>query len=155
MKSSVPYAGFSQIDGSHPLQEQVPFSHVTYQARYRPGGKVAFFNFTLAKEMGLIDPGHSHEMNAELDKTLLQTFGLLIVNEYDQLHPERIDKNSVKPKNYMATRYLQLQHADRRGLSSGDGRSIWNGCWQFAGKTWDISIGDFFTTKGLGQIREP
>ncbi len=139
MKSSVPYAGFSQIDGSHPLQEQVPFSHVTYQARYRPGGKVAFFNFTLAKEMGLIDPGHSHEMNAELDKTLLQTFGLLIVNEYDQLHPERIDTSSVKPKNYMATRYLQLQHADRRGLSSGDGRSIWNGCWQFAGKTWDIS----------------
>lgn len=139
LKPSVPYAGFSQIDGSHPIQEQVPFSHVPYQARYRPGGKAAFFNFTLAKEMGLIDPGHSHEMNGELENTLLQTFGLLIVNEYDQLHPERIDKSSVKPKTYMATRYLQLQHADRRGLNSGDGRSIWNGCWQFAGKTWDIS----------------
>ncbi|HYX37008.1 MAG TPA: protein adenylyltransferase SelO family protein [Oligoflexus sp.] len=138
-KSTSSYAGFSQIDGSHPIQDQVPFSHVAYQARYRPGGKVAFFNFTLAKEMGLIDPGHVHEMNAQLEAMLLQTFSLLIVNEYDQMHPERIDKSSVKPKLYMATRYLQLQHSDRRGLSSGDGRSIWNGAWQFAGKTWDIS----------------
>lgn len=138
-KTGKVYAGFSLIDGSHPIQEQVPFSHVSYQARYRPGGKVAFFNFTLAKEMGLVDPGHVHEMNAELEASLLQTFSLLIVNEYDQMHPERFDKKSVKPKLYMATRYLQLQHADRRGLTSGDGRSIWNGTWQFAGRTWDIS----------------
>ncbi|WP_176736560.1 protein adenylyltransferase SelO family protein [Oligoflexus tunisiensis] len=139
LKTAASYAGFSQIDGSHPIQEQVPFSHVPYHVRYRPGGKVAFFNFTLAKEMGLIDPGHAHEMNAELESVLLQTFSLLIVNEYDQMHPDRLDKATIKPKPYMATRYLQLQHADRRGLTSGDGRSIWNGSWKFAGKTWDIS----------------
>src|SRR6478735_8965358 len=78
-------------------------------------------------------------MNNDLEQVLLHTFGLLIVNEYDQLHPERIENSEIRPKPYMATRYLQLQHSDRRGLTSGDGRSIWNGCWQFAGKTWDIS----------------
>ncbi len=39
----------------------------------------------------------------------------------------------------MATRYLQLQHPDRRGRTSGDGRSIWNGTITHRGVTWDVS----------------
>jgi hypothetical protein len=39
----------------------------------------------------------------------------------------------------MATRYLQLQHPDRRGSTSGDGRSVWNGAITHRGVTWDVS----------------
>jgi uncharacterized protein YdiU (UPF0061 family) len=39
----------------------------------------------------------------------------------------------------MATRYLQLQHPGRRGTTSGDGRSVWNGTITHAGVTWDVS----------------
>jgi len=39
----------------------------------------------------------------------------------------------------MATRYLQLQHDNKQGKQSGDGRSIWNGYFKGNGKTWDIS----------------
>lgn len=133
------YSGFSQIDGEHPLQEKVPFAAVSYQARLRTGGKVSFFNFALAKEMGLIDQRHSHEMNPTLAATLLDTFGLIIINEYDIINGRRFKTSELKEKRYMATRYLQLQHPDRRGLSSGDGRSIWNGVWTHGGRTWDIS----------------
>jgi hypothetical protein len=39
----------------------------------------------------------------------------------------------------MATRYLQLQHPGKTGITSGDGRSLWNGIWKGKGKTWDIT----------------
>jgi hypothetical protein len=39
----------------------------------------------------------------------------------------------------MATRYLQLQHPDKTGRTSGDGRSIWNGQISYRGTTWDVS----------------
>ena len=39
----------------------------------------------------------------------------------------------------MATRYLQLQHPDKRGKTSGDGRGIWNGEFRGRGGTWDVS----------------
>jgi uncharacterized protein YdiU (UPF0061 family) len=39
----------------------------------------------------------------------------------------------------MATRYLQLQHDDKLGLQSGDGRSIWNGQIKDSNKLWDIT----------------
>lgn len=133
------YENFSRINGLHPLQEKVPFAYVSYQARRRPGGKVSFFNFALAKEMGLIPADHPHELNEALQEKLLDTFALIIVNEYDLLHERRTPPEELKEHRYMATRYLQLQHADRRGLSSGDGRSIWNGCWESGGRSWDIS----------------
>jgi len=41
----------------------------------------------------------------------------------------------------MATRYLQMQHPNKRGATSGDGRSIWNGCFKGKNITWDISSG--------------
>ena len=39
----------------------------------------------------------------------------------------------------MATRYLQTQHRNKQGKTSGDGRSIWNGCLRTSNLTFDIS----------------
>ncbi|WP_034719458.1 hypothetical protein [Bacteriovorax sp. DB6_IX] len=62
------YNKFHQIDGRHPLQQECPDAFISYKARKRKGGKVAFFNFDLAKEMGLIPKSHPHEMNEELEQ---------------------------------------------------------------------------------------
>lgn len=133
------YSSIASIDGRHPWQTEVPGSHVLYRARKRKNGKIAWFNFDLAKDMGLIAPYHPEELNAQLEKTLLDTFALQIINEYDLINGTKIDPADLKPHFYMATRYLQLQHPGRTGVTSGDGRSIWNGQWRGNGKTWDVS----------------
>src|SRR6185503_16252427 len=46
---------------------------------------------------------------------------------------------AMKPNTYMATRYLQLQHTDKSGRTSGDGRCIWNGVVSSQGRVWDVS----------------
>lgn len=102
-------------------------------------GKVTYFNFDLAKEMGLIESDHPHQMNRELENVLLETFAIRIINEYDHHSGQAKKATRVKPKKFMATRYLQLQHADKTGRTSGDGRGIWNGSWTHNGKTWDVS----------------
>jgi len=138
-----PYAGFRQIDGSHPLRQAVPDGFVNYAARRKPGGEVFFFNFSLAREMGLVPASHPDTLNRKLCQAILDTFSLQIINEYDIDHKIRIPKKDILANEYMATRYLQLQHADKKGMNSGDGRSIWNGCFTGcrAGKktNWDIS----------------
>ena len=136
---SYDYANFHKLDGKHPLQKKVPESCVLYRARYRKGGKVSFFNFALAKEMGLIDEEHGNELNQKLEEEILQTFSLVIINEYDLEHSKRFPKEEIKENFYMATRYLQLQHPDNMGYNSGDGRSIWNGQIKNNGKIWDVS----------------
>ena len=133
------YSRFDSIDGEHPLKNQTDNSYIEYPARVRKGGKCRFFNFALAKEMGLIAQNHEEKLNLKLEKKILETFGLVIINEYDQLNNIKFKKSTIKKNKYMATRYLQLQHADKRGLYSGDGRSIWNGTTTHKGKTWDIS----------------
>jgi uncharacterized protein YdiU (UPF0061 family) len=133
------YERIRQIDGYHPFQDKVPFGYVAYQARTRKKGKVAYFNFGLAKEMGLIPQSHDHEMTEELSKALLDTFAITIINEYDIIHGTKIDPEDIKPNRYMATRYLQLQHPNKQGITSGDGRSVWNGYTTNNGVTWDIS----------------
>lgn len=136
-----PYGGFHQINGHHPWKFAVPNGYVDYEARILRGSKVAYFNFTLAKEMGLIAKDHAHALNADLEKMLVETFALRIVNEYDQLTGLKVPARDLKPGRYMATRYVQLQHDNKAGTTSGDGRSIWNG--QFlsptTGKAWDLS----------------
>ena len=133
------YQLFDKIDGHHPLQDQVEDFCVLYNVRTRPGGKVAYFNFSLAKEMGLIEKDHPHDLNEELEEKLLQTFRIVIINEYDlKCRNKSFKKSSIKDNKYMATRYLQLQHKCKRGSTSGDGRSIWNGHYQSNGITWDI-----------------
>jgi uncharacterized protein YdiU (UPF0061 family) len=135
-----PYSAFAQIDGSHPWKFAVPSGFVDYQARVLRGTKVLYFNFALAKEMGLLPPDHKHRLNPELERELVAAFALRILNEYDQLSGERFPARDLKPNRYMATRYLQLQHDCKTGATSGDGRSIWNG--QFVsqeGVAWDVS----------------
>jgi hypothetical protein len=133
------YPAFSRINGEHPFKTQVPGGRVEYKARYRKGGKVAFFNFTLAKEMGLLNKNHPEVLNPELEREILETFSLTIINEYDVINNIKFPEEEIHPNTYMATRYLQLQHPDKSGRTSGDGRTIWNGHIRNNGVTWDIS----------------
>jgi hypothetical protein len=133
------YSAFARINGVHPFKSQVPGGRVEYNARFKKGGKVAFFNFELAKEMGLIPKAHPNELNPELEREILETFSLVIINEYDVINKVKIPEEDIHPHTYMATRYLQLQHPDKTGRTSGDGRSIWNGTIRSNGTTWDIS----------------
>lgn len=133
------YTGFDSLDGRHPWMDAVPEGAVTYRVRELRQGRVAYFNYVLAKEMGLIDPTHPNQMSPELEAKLLETFSIQIINEYDELSKRRVDPSTLKPHPYMATRYLQLQHANKQGKTSGDGRGIWNGVVQHRGMLWDVS----------------
>lgn len=141
------YKTFDKIDGRHPFKSSCPQSFVDYPARLRPGGKLAFFNFDLAREMGLINKKHPDELNPELENKVLETFGILIINEYDEMNSIEFPRSQVKPYKYMATRYLQLQHPDKKGLTSGDGRSVWNGFFKKRSISWDISSSGTGATK--------
>ena len=133
------YAKFKEIDGTHPLKKNIPEAVVEYQVRTRHGGQVAFFNFDLAKEIGLLPEDHPHELTKELKEEILNTFSIVIINEYDLMNNFNFPKEEIRPNTYMATRYLQLQHPCKKGTTSGDGRSIWNGQVSKGQKTWDIS----------------
>lgn len=133
------YAKFKEIDGTHPLKKNVPEAVVEYQVRTRHGGQVAFFNFDLAREIGLLPEGHPNELTKELKEEILNTFSIVIINEYDQMNNFNFPKEEIRPNTYMATRYLQLQHPCKKGTTSGDGRSIWNGQISKGGRTWDVS----------------
>ena len=138
-RKSNSYKKFDRIDGSHPLRKAIPSGYVDYPARIRKGGKVVYFNFELAKEMGLIPKSHDHILNEELQNKILETFSIQIINEFDQMKNRVFPDSEMKKGQYMATRYLQLQHEDKKGRTSGDGRSIWNGQVQNRDKSWDIS----------------
>lgn len=133
------YTAFDKIDGQHPWMTAVTEGFVAYNVRQLEQGQVAYFNFILAKEMGLINPDHPEVLNTELEAKLIETFSLQIINEYDELSKRRIHPNTIRPQKYMATRYLQLQHSNKQGKTSGDGRGIWNGIVRHNGTTWDIS----------------
>lgn len=133
------YTEFDRLDGQHPWMDAVPDGFVSYRVRELRQGRVAYFNYVLAKEMGLLPADHPQQLNASLEQKLLQTFSIQIINEYDELTKRRIDPAAVKPHRYMATRYLQLQHTSKKGKTSGDGRGIWNGSLSHRGTTWDIS----------------
>lgn len=133
------YPAFSHLNGNHPFKTQVPDGRVEYKARYKKGGKVAFFNFDLAREMGLIPKNHPNTISVELEKEILETFSIVIINEYDQINNIKFPESEIYPNTFMATRYLQLQHPDKTGRTSGDGRTIWNGSIKSNGMTWDVS----------------
>ena len=133
------YRAFARIDGRHPYRDAVSGGHVDYPARRRHDATVAYFNFALAREMGLIPPHHPDVLTPGLRRAVLDTFAIVIVNEYDLAHGLRVRRADRCAHPYMATRYLQLQHPGRRGDTSGDGRSVWNGTWRHAGTTWDLS----------------
>ena len=133
------YEKFKELDGTHPWRSVSPDGYVDYRARYRPQGRVLFFNFPLAKEMGLIPDDHPSSINKDLEQAILETFSLRIINEYDLEHGTKFPPESVRPKPFMATRYLQTQHRNKQGKTSGDGRSIWNGYLRNHNLTFDIS----------------
>lgn len=117
----------------------VPNGYVSYRVKNLDHGNVAYFNFQLAKEMGLISNDHPHHLNKTLEKKILSTFSLQIINEYDELHQKTKKSVNIKPNRYMASRYLQLQHSNKQGKTSGDGRGIWNGVIEYQGTKWDVS----------------
>lgn len=133
------YSEFDAIDGSHPYKNLGPDCCVEYPVFNLKKGKVVYFNYDLAKDMGLITKDHKQKLNPQLEKKILDTFSIQIINEYDVLSKKRIPNHLIKPNKYMATRYLQLQHKNKQGKTSGDGRSIWNGQVKFNKKTWDVS----------------
>lgn len=133
------YEKFKEIDGRHPWRNVSPDGYIDYQARYRPNGRVLFFNFPLAKEMGLIPPDHPSSITKDLEQVVLDTFSLQIINEFDLQQGKKYPPEMIKPHPYMATRYLQTQHRNRQGKTSGDGRSIWNGYLKSENLVFDIS----------------
>jgi len=139
MKQWYSYRHLKSIDGSHPLREAVVNGYIDYAARRRDDGSVFYFNFPLAKEMGLLPARHPDRLNAGLQRALLDVFSIQIINEYDLQHGLDIPARDRLPGRYMATRYLQLQHPGKRGATSGDGRAIWNGYFRGRGGLWDIS----------------
>ncbi len=122
---------FARLNGEHSFKRSNPGAFVEYAARRRKGGKVFYFNFELAREMGLIppkkNPSAADELTQELRDAILETFSLVIINEWDLQRRIQFKESELKSGKYMATRYLQLQHPSRVGKSSGDGRGIWNG----------------------------
>lgn len=148
------YGAFDQLDGQHPWQERMPEGMIEYPVRQLSGGKLSYFNFDLAKEMGLIPQNHPHRLNKKLSEKVLQTFCLRIINEYDQQHGKKYSPQTIKPNNYMATRYLQMQHPDKAGRTSGDGRAIWNGILVSKNGVWDVSSrGTGVTALAPGSVR--
>jgi len=133
------YEKFKEIDGTHPWRSVSPDGYVDYQARYRAHGRVLYFNFPLAKEMGLIPADHPSSISKDLEQVILDTFSLQIINEHDLERGKKYPPETIKPQPFMATRYLQIQHRNRQGKTSGDGRSIWNGCLKSEPLTFDIS----------------
>ncbi len=152
------YEKFKEIDGTHPWRNVSPDGYVDYQARYRPHGRVLYFNFALAKEMGLIPPDHRASITKDLEQVILDTFSLQIINEYDLERGKKYPPETIKPLPYMATRYLQIQHRSRQGKTSGDGRSIWNGYIKSDNLIFDISsrgTGATILSPGAQQAEKP
>lgn len=139
LQSEDAYARLRSLDGSHELKDAAPSTYVAYPARRRRDGRVRWFNFALAREMGLVPAAAPDVLTRELTRAILDTFCITIVNEWDEAHGTRVPARDRLPGTYMATRYLQLQHPDRSGRTSGDGRSVWNGRVTHRGVTFDVS----------------
>ncbi len=140
-------ASWADLDGSHPWRDAVPGAWVDYPARRRRDAELAYLNLPLAREMGLLPRRGDDRIDAATRRAVLDAFAIVIVNEYDVAHGVSVPRRDRLPRRYMATRYLQLQHPDRRGTTSGDGRSVWNGTVTHRGATWDV------TSCGTGVTR--
>ncbi len=152
------YQKFESIDGTHPWREACPDGYVDYPAKHKRGGKVIYFNFDLARELGLIPKEHPDKITKKLEETVLNTFSLQIINEYDWVNKKFFPQDHLTDRLYMATRYLQLQHSSRQGETSGDGRSIWNGVIKTRTKMFDVSscgTGNTILSPGAQETDKP
>ena len=66
------YQKFQKINGTHPWRNVSPDGYEDYPVRYRKGGRVIFFNYPLAREMGLIPQKHPTKMKAKLEEAILK-----------------------------------------------------------------------------------
>ncbi len=90
--------------------------------------------------MELIPEDHPPRINEQLEAAILETFSLRIINEYDLSRRKKPPPEGTdQPRLFMATRYLQMQHKNKQGKNSGDGRSIWNGYVKSKNLTFDVS----------------
>jgi len=101
----------------------VPDGYVDYQARYRPQGRVLYFNFPLAKQMGLILTDHPPIINKDVEQVILETFFLRIINEYDLKHGKKYPPESIKPGLYMAT-LTGNSASQQTGQEFGSGHAV-------------------------------
>jgi uncharacterized protein YdiU (UPF0061 family) len=124
---------------THELFSKVPEMCIPYSVRANEKGEVFYINEDLSKEMGLLDKDSSIKALNKLKAEVLEAFNLQIINDYDRLNHTSVSSKNVKPYFCFATRYLQLQHKNNQGKTSGDGRAIWNGTISNKGKTWDVS----------------
>lgn len=155
MKQTKKYTLFSTINGEHPLRQAVPGGYIDYAARRRRNGCVFYFNYALARNMGLIRASHPDEMNPALQRSVLDTFSIQIINEYDLEHNVKGASRDRLPGKYMATRYLQIQHPGKLGTTSGDGRGLWNGYVDGPQGVWDVSsCGTGTTALSPGVVQE-
>jgi len=152
------YSKFQKIDGTHPWRDVSPNGYEDYPVRYRKGGHVIFFNYSLAREMELISQKHPAKMNTKLEEAILHTFSIQILNEHDWMNKKRFPKDGFEDRLYMATRYLQTQHENKQGKTSGDGRSIWNGCLRTKNMVYDLSsrgTGTTILSPGAQETKKP
>ena len=94
------YSKFEKRDGSHAFKKAVPDGFVDYAARRLPGGEVVWFNFDLARRIGLLPASHPDTLNARLRRKILDTFCLTIINEYELDRGRTYDKDRL-PGTYM------------------------------------------------------
>ena len=67
-----PYHKFDNLDGDHPWMSEMPEGYVAYQVRELGYGEVSYFNFALAKEMGLISTQHPHHLTKDLKEKIIK-----------------------------------------------------------------------------------
>src|SRR5678815_3673065 len=91
------YEKFKQLNGNHPWRNVSPDGYVDYHVRYRPQGRVLYVNFPLAQELGLLPANHPTTLNKELEATILETFSLVIINEYDLKEGKKFPPDQVRP----------------------------------------------------------
>ena len=96
-RASGHYAKLRALDGRHPYRRAAPDAYVDYPARRRRDGEVAYFNFELAREMGLVPESHPDRLPASLRRAILDSFSLRIINEYDQQQKLRVQKRDLTP----------------------------------------------------------
>lgn len=124
---------------THELFSKIPEMCIPYSVKSNAKGDVFYLNEDLCKELGMLQKDFSTKDANKLKKEVLELFNLKIINDYDRLNHTSVSSKDVKPYFCFATRYLQLQHKNNLGKTSGDGRAIWNGAISNKGKTWDIS----------------
>ena len=124
------YESFETINGNHSLREAIPDGYVDYPVRTRQGGSVFYFNFDLARDMGLIDRNHPDEMTPQLRDKILETFTATNVITYD---------SSTKRNNKLlqiSEKLIQVATSDNEDIVSAAYKWVTALTWENICKEW-------------------